>query len=249
MHASQAVANYYQLLTDVGGATLKLLQRNALTPRVAAVAGVNQRTNLQVFSAQDLDQIELVRVVPGNPILRTLAGREYVASKLMAANLVTKEEFFTVLSTGELRPLTRSVESQLDVIHDENEVLLGGGLEDPMPQPLIHDDHVTHIKEHTSLLDSTEMRTHPIITPRVLAHVKQHMELMFTPAAQEFAMLFGYPPAMAPMGMAAGPPGGAPKPAPKRPGAAPGEGGAPPGESSKSEMKAQAMATPQPPHG
>jgi hypothetical protein len=91
------------------------------------------------------------------------------------------------------------------------------------------------------------MRTHPIITPRVLAHVKQHMELMFTPAAQEFAMLFGYPPAMAPM-MGAGPVQ-KPQAPPKRPGAAPGEGGAPPGESSKSEMKAQAMQGPQPPHG
>lgn len=258
--ASQAVANYYHLLTSVGTATLKLLQRNATTERVAAVAGVNQRSSLKKFQSTDLDQIDLVRVIPGNPILRTLAGREYVASKLMASSLVTKEEFFTVLTTGELRPLTRFMEAQLDTIHEENELLLEPqfdpavipqGLPPEMmlewvkanvklPEPLIHDDHALHITEHTSLLDSTEMRTHPVLAPQILSHIKNHMELMFTPAAQQFALLFGYRPPISPLGMAPGPGGAPPKPR-GTPGGEPEPSGAT-GTPSKSEAKARAMS-------
>lgn len=266
-YVAQPVANYYTLLSNVGTATLRLLQVHADSPRVAAIAGINNRSALKIFTKDDLDQIDLVRVMPGNPILRTLAGREYIANKMLQAAMVTKEEYFTVLTTGELKPLTRAIESQLDIIHDENELLLQEqfnpqqippGMPQEMvipwvaqnvrlPEPLIHDDHVLHIKEHTAILDTTELRTHPVIAPQVLAHVKHHMSLMFTPMAQELAMLFGYMPAPVPMGGMGGPEPQGPKPDNRMvngPSPGPGEGEAPP--SSKNEMKARAMAPRQP---
>lgn len=247
--ASVAIANYYQLLSDTGTATLQLLQLHADSPRVAAIAGPNNRSALKVFSKEDIDQIDMVRVIPGHPIMRTIAGREHVAAKLMQANLVTKEEYFTVLTTGELQPLTRSVESQLDVIHEENERLLQELMDGELPQALVHDDHALHIREHTAILDSTELRMHPLIAAKVLAHVKQHIALAFSPVAQQLAIFLGYPPLPLLPG-ALPPPGGSPSvpgasggpnapPPPAPPGPIAGPGGPPP--TSTRELKMQAM--------
>jgi hypothetical protein len=260
-YVSNPVANYYNLLSQIGTATIHLLQRHADSPRVASIAGVNNRSSLKIFSKEDLAEVDLVRVVAGHPFMRSLAGREHVAAQMIQAGLVTKEEYFTVLTTGELKPLTRAIESQLDVIHDENEILIVPQF-DPnqlplglpqellvewvsknvkLPQPLIHDDHVLHVKEHTAILDTTELRTHPVIAPQVLAHMKQHMELMFTPMAQELALLLGYAPApLPPMGMGAPAPG--PKPDKRLLGAPPGGPGGGATSQSKNDAKAAAMS-------
>lgn len=194
-YSSIFVGNFYGFMSKVGTAILRILKEFPNSKRFIYVAGINNRSELREFQKDDLESIDRVIVQMGNPLSRTLAGRLEIATQLLQAGLVkVPEEFLTVLQTGQLKPLTDTLDSQLSVIHQENEALKLG-------QPtsaLMTDDQSLHLKKHAAVLDSLEMRGNPIILQSVLSHIAQHQQLLMSPAYASYASVLGYqfPPPM-----------------------------------------------------
>jgi hypothetical protein len=206
---SRFIANVYKFMSDSGTGILRILKQFPNSKRFIYVAGINNRSELREFQKDDLENIDRVIVQMGNPLQRTLAGRLEIATQLLQAGLVkVPEEFLTVLQTGQLEPLTDTLDSQLAVIHQENEALKVG-------QPvsaLMTDDQALHLKKHAAVLDSLEMRNNPIVLQSVLSHIAQHQQLLMSPAYGSYASVLGYqfPPPMPVPDMGGNEPGGGP---------------------------------------
>ena len=188
-YSSVLQAGAYRLLSEMGTAHLEILKAMATNPRVIYIAGVNRRSELKEFQAADLQEISRVSVQVGNPLAKTIAGRKEIASELIMNQMIkTPEEYLSVLETGQLRPLTESDDAQLSVVREENEQLKEGK---PV-NALITDFHTFHVRKHHAVLDSSEMRTHPIIAPSVLAHVMQHIQFLLDANAQMIQTVMRY---------------------------------------------------------
>ena len=167
--------SYVNLIEDLGTGIINILKDHANTPRVAAIVGKNNKTELEEFSGDDLTSINRVVVDIGNPLARTTAGRVEMAEQLLQMGAIkTPEQYFMVINTGQLDVLTEDTMSQLFLIKAENERLVAN-------KPVIaviSDEHAIHIKEHASILSDPELRFDELLFGRVTAHMQEHIDLL-----------------------------------------------------------------------
>lgn len=169
--------SYNRLLEDVGTGLLHLLQDFAAVPRVAAIAGVNNRTEMKMFKSDDIKLINRAVVDEANALLNTNAGRVQIAENLLQMGLIdTVDKYLMVLSTGNLDQLIESKIDNLTLIRSENEAMLRG----EAVQAIWSEKHSMHIKEHMELLNDVELKKDPQLVQVVLAHVMEHTNLLRT---------------------------------------------------------------------
>ena len=167
---------YVQMIEDVGTGLINMLKDFAAVPRIAMIAGHSNRSYIErEFTGDDLSQVNRVIVDMGNPLARTTAGKLQMASEMMQYGIVkTPEEYFTVLTTGQLNAMTDDVQKQLILIQAENERMSAGS----EVRALAIDEHVIHIKEHREVLSDPELRFDENLANRVLSHIQEHIDLL-----------------------------------------------------------------------
>jgi len=168
--------SYVQLIEDVGIGLVKMLQDFAEVPRIAMIAGKDNRVYVKKeFSGQDLNQVNRIIVDVGNPLAQSVAGKVQLAESLIQYGIVkTPEQYFSVLNFGRLDAMTDDAQRELMLIKDENERMAAG----EKIQALAIDQHVLHIKSHRSVLSDTELRRDPALVQAVLDHVQEHISLL-----------------------------------------------------------------------
>lgn len=205
--ASSLQQSYVSLVENVGTAIIKILQRYAKQPRVAAIAGKSNKSKMKQFSSEDLMNVNRVIVEIANPLSKTTAGRLEIANNLMQMNLIKNvDEYFTVLNTGKLDTMIEGDQAKLLLIRAENERMMDG-IE---VQALVTDIHQTHIQEHLALLSDPELRENPELVGIVLGHINEHKSLLEDPNNIQWLLITGQQPLQPPMppGPPQGPEGG-----------------------------------------
>lgn len=234
-----AQQRYVQFLERLGSGIISILREYAAVPRIAEIAGKENRTFVKEFSSQDLNKVQRVFIELGNPLTDTVAGKVNMADNLLNRGMITTpQEYLTVINTGSLDPLTQGDQAELLLIRKENEMLSDG---EPV-QAIELDAHQIHINEHKAVLADPEARMNPALVQSVMGHIEAHKQFQIMEAqkamAQQAAM--SAPPAPPPM---PGPPPGpaGPPPGPMHPPA-----GSHPGPSPAPALKAP-VPTPAPP--
>lgn len=169
--------SYVALIEDVGTAIIKILQDYASAPRMIAIVGKTNRTELKEFKGEDISSITRVYVDVGNPLGNTIAGRMELAQQMMQYQIVKNpNQIMQVLNTGRLDALTEDVQDELDLIRRENEAITDG---EAVIATMI-DDHQQHILEHRKVLQDPELRKDPTLVQRTLAHIQEHITMLQT---------------------------------------------------------------------
>lgn len=177
--------SYVHMLEDSAMMVIENLQDYAVTPRLAEIVGIGNRTYLKEFTRQDLSEILRVAVDIGNPLSKTIAGRSDIANNMLQYGLLTSpQQYNEVLVTGRLEPITKGPFSEMVLIRQENEALLMG---QPM-QALIIDNHALHIPEHLAVANDLKIRNNPQQMNAILQHIAMHQSLaMASMGAQQGA--------------------------------------------------------------
>lgn len=172
---SELQQSYVKLIEDTGSGVIQILQDFATAPRVAAIVGKNNRTEMKEFKSDDLSSVKRVFVDVGNALSRTMAGRVQMADQLLQMKLLqSPEQYFSVLNTGKLEMMYEGDMKQLLLIKKENEWFLDG--KSPIVVPT--DAHALHIKEHSAVLGDPELREDPNLARIVMDHVQAHMDAL-----------------------------------------------------------------------
>jgi hypothetical protein len=189
---------YIELIEDIGTGLIEMLRDFADTPRVAAIVGVNNLTELKEFTGDDLGLVNRVLVDASNPLADTIAGRVQMADNLLQylgnEGGFDVQKYFDVIQTGNLNTLTESVDSSNNLIRGENERLISGRA----VMAAFTDDHMSHIKSHKGVLDDLELRFNPQIVQRVMDHMNEHISLLRNSDPDMLAMMGQQP--LAPVG-------------------------------------------------
>lgn len=167
---------YVQMLEDVGTGLVNILKDYASVPRIALIAGKDNRTYVtKEFSGSDLSEVNRVIVDVGNPLASTTSGKLQIASELIQYGIIkTPEQYMSIMLTGRLDTMTDDTQRELLLIKDENEELTNG----QYTPAIATDQHAMHIKGHRGALADTELRKNPVIVKAVLDHINEHMELL-----------------------------------------------------------------------
>lgn len=165
----QSSAN--QLLESIGTGAINILKDFAATPRMAIIAGKQNRPQMKTYMGKDLEPINNVVCEATSAVSKTTAGKISIADNLLKAGMIpTPQEYLTLMETGQWEPLTRGPIMENFLIQQENEWLLMGR---PV-QALRIDGHAQHIEEHKSLLSSPGSRMDGKLVQAVLAHITEH---------------------------------------------------------------------------
>lgn len=175
--ASGLQGSYIRLIENVCSSTIKLLQDFASAPRIAAIAGRDNRAYMKEFSGADLSMVNRVIVEVSNPVSRTTAGRLEIATQLLQMDKIKNtDQYFTVLNTGRLDSMIEGDQAELLLIRAENERMLEGKLVKAMGL----DSHVMHILEHKALMADPDLRSDANLVALVGDHILEHIEQLRT---------------------------------------------------------------------
>lgn len=169
--------SYIRLIENVGTGIINILKDHASTPRLVAIVGEKNRTNINKFTGEDLLSINRVVVDVGNPLAKTTAGRVQMAEQMLQMGLIkTPQDYFSVINTGNLDVMTEDTQSSLDVIREENErIILGKAV-----SAIFTDDHNLHLLKHQAVLNDQSLRFDPDVLNRALTHIQEHIGLLRT---------------------------------------------------------------------
>lgn len=190
--SSGLMRSYHQLLEAVGTAIITLLKQFAGEERVVTIVGKHNISYTQAYTAEDLQSIQRVTVESTNPMFNSYAGKLEWANMVASTGLVkTPEEILNVFRTGNADTMLEADKAQLNAIREENEALLD---RQEIPDALLEDHHVLHMREHGSIMGSLENRSDQELRSYYLAHMMSHMEKLMggDPNAQMLQTILGY---------------------------------------------------------
>jgi hypothetical protein len=179
--------SYTGLLEGTWTGVVDILKVYATTPRLLLISGLNHKADATEFSSKDIADIDRVIVEAGNPLMDTLAGRLQVGQDLVQQGLLNKEEYLTVLRTGQLEPIYAYERAELMTIKRENEQLQKGNA----AVTIVTDNHPLHIREHLTVLSDPAVRENansPVVR-NTLQHIQEHMDLWKQATANNPAIL------------------------------------------------------------
>lgn len=177
---------------------LQFLKKYAKHPQLVAIAGEDERANLELFTQNDIAHVHRVVIKTTNAMMRTTAGRLQVAEMLRdwpGMPLRDPQQVIELVTSGVYKPLTQPARVQGIRIRRENALLAAApeiqetpGEPDPMtgqPGPpkksvptvpvFATDDHASHVKGHLEVLTSPDTLDNPQKMDAVFAHILDHV--------------------------------------------------------------------------
>lgn len=170
-------SQYIQTIEDIGTGLVNLLKDFASVPRVAAIAGKHNKTEMKEFTGDDLNTVNRVIVDVGNALANTTAGRVQIAEQLlqMMPERLTPQQYINIMNTGRLDTMTNTINDGVLLTQRENERLVDGTTD---VIALATDDHQLHIQEHHNILNDPDLRQDAELVDRVMNHIEEHLQLL-----------------------------------------------------------------------
>lgn len=192
---SALAASFAQFLKNVGNFMLQVFRKYATSERVTQIVGENQEMQSVTWSKDTFGPIDRVSAELVDPAMRTLGYRTDLAMFMVQNNLTANpQEFLTVLTTGNLKPMYRGETTMLNTIRQENremmnaakklgEMMQGGAADQTAiaqmamqlaPPVMEWDDDDIHQKEHPIVATAPAQRGNGAAALILAAHMRMH---------------------------------------------------------------------------
>jgi hypothetical protein len=169
--------NYVRFIEQLGTSLINILKDFAMTPKMIALVGRNNKPLLKEFTGDMIKDINRVVVDVGNPLARTTAGRVQMAEQLLQMGMIKNpQQYFMIMNTGRLDPMFESDMSEILLIKKENEFLLEG----KKVTAALLDAHRQHIMEHKAVASDPELRLNPDLVENLYTHIQEHINFLRT---------------------------------------------------------------------
>lgn len=134
--ASSLERSYAEAVEDSIMLIVEALRAHPDIERMVEIVGKSKRTSLGRFYGKDLHVIDRIAVEMGNPMSRTVAGRQGILQALREQGIqLSPEQAIGVLNTGNLEQATEGLSDEILLIHDENEQIAAAKFMPTAPPP------------------------------------------------------------------------------------------------------------------
>lgn len=161
------------------------------------------------ISGEDIGGVSYVKLELGNPLARSYAGQVQMATDLMQASQISKDEYLEVMAGGGIEKMLKQSTSQRVLLEQENSMLRQG--REPLVSPT--DNHPYHMVQHAIELNSQQARLNPTVRQAVLNHIFKHQDAWKVATIMNPGLLeaLGIPLMQAALGTMMGPDGAPPE--------------------------------------
>ncbi len=189
---TQVEREYVSCLQDIATQVLRITAKFMPDTDLIKFVGMNEDYAIPQFKAQELDKIQKIKVLTGNAISKSPAGRLAMAQDMLNSGQITPAEYTEVAQTGTLKSKIEDSTAEDALIQWENQQLLQG-IE---VEALLTDNHVRHILKHKTTLMQPDVRQDKNKQLKITKHMADHQEKWVTLGVQNpqlLALITGSP--------------------------------------------------------
>jgi hypothetical protein len=183
---------YINCIQDVATFSLKTIAKFMSNTDLVEIVGLKENYAIPSFKAEELKKISKVKVLTGNAISKSPAGRLAMAQDMLNSGQITPTQYTEVAQTGSLKNDMEDVTAEDALIVSENQMLMQG--QDVIV--LQTDNHLKHIKQHLITLTHPEVRNDKDKQANIMKHLVQHQQfwvVLGTQNPQLLALITGSP--------------------------------------------------------
>lgn len=183
---------YVNCMQEIAAKSLKVIAKFMPDNDLLQLVGLKEDFAIESFKAEELNKIQKIKVLTGNAISKSPAGRLAMAQDMLNSGQITPTEYTEVAQTGTLKNDVEDATAEDALIQSENQQLLQG-IE---VQALLTDNHLKHILKHRTVLMQPDIRKDPQKQLIITKHIADHQLDWVTLGAQNpqlLALITGSP--------------------------------------------------------
>jgi hypothetical protein len=159
-------SNYIAFAEKIASFLLtKIVKQFQAKEELIAISGTSNSYAVNKFKGEDLDGIARVKVLVGNPLGQSLAGRIAVAKDLAAPGAINADQYLQIVKTGDLDGELDTSTAQDTFIKQLGEMCLKG-IDVPIMQTDNHQKIIKHLKMLSQRMDVR-------LNNEILSHIQQ----------------------------------------------------------------------------
>jgi hypothetical protein len=221
---------YTNSVQSIANLVIKTIAKFMMGQDLVDLVGLKENFAIKDFQAENLSRIHKIKILTGNAMSKSPAGRLAMAQDLMQTQQITPQEYTEIIETGYIKDKFEDITASVALIQWENQEMLQG----TEIQVSMLENHLAHIKEHITATLTPELKNDPQKMQIFVKHILDHQQQWVVLGKQNpqlLALITGspIPPDVANPGTMPGaqPPPGAPGSPPPQGGQPPPQGGAP----------------------
>lgn len=183
---------YVTALQDIAGLSLKTMAKFMPNTDLAQIVGIKENYAIPSFKASELSKIAKIKVLIGNALSKSPAGRLAMAQDMLNSGQISPSQYVEVAQTGSLKNDVEDITADDALIQSENQNLMQG-IDMPVLQT---DNHLKHIKQHIVTLSHPDLRKDPQKQTIIMKHLADHQQWWVTLGVQNpqlLALITGSP--------------------------------------------------------
>lgn len=161
---------YNDCLQEAANQILKIVAQFMPDEDLIPMVGMKEDYAIPSFKAIELSKIQKIKILTGNALSKSPAGRLAMAQDMMNAGQITAAEYTEVANTGSIKNKTEDVTAQDALIQWENQQLIQGN----KVQALLLDNPLKHILSHTTTLMHPDVRLDKQKQDNIMEHITEH---------------------------------------------------------------------------
>lgn len=184
--------NYIASLQDIANLTLKTIAKFMPYVDISSMVGLKEDYAIPSFKGEELAKIQKVKILTGNALSKSPAGRLAMAQDMMNAGQITPSQYTEIAETGSLKDRTEDITAQDALIQYENQQMIQGN-EVPV---LLLDNPLKHIQGHMTILTHPDVRNDKSKQEVIMKHISEHQQnwvVLGTQNPQLLALMTGSP--------------------------------------------------------
>lgn len=182
---TQVEKAYIACLQDIADQALKVIAKFMPDADLIEIVGLKEDYAIESFKSAELNKIQKVKVLTGNPISKSPAGRLAIAQDMLNSGQITPAEYTDVVQTGSLKNSTEDITQEDALMQWENQQLIQG-----IPvEALLTDNHLRHILKHKTTLMQPDVRLDKQKQLEITKHIADHQEKWIILGAQNPQLL------------------------------------------------------------
>jgi hypothetical protein len=189
---TQVEKAYVNCMQEVAAKSLKIIAKFMPDDDLLQLVGIKEEFAIGAFKAEELNKIQKIKVLTGNAISKSPAGRLAMAQDMLNSGQITPTEYTEVAQTGTLKTNVEDVTAEDALIQSENQSLIQG----QEAVALMTDNHLKHILKHRVTLMQPDIRKDQQKQENIIKHIAKHQEFWVTLGVQNpqlLALITGSP--------------------------------------------------------
>lgn len=164
--------SYIDCIQNIANQILRIMAKFMPYKDISKMVGIKDNYAIPSFKAVELSKIQTVKILTGNALSKSPAGRLTIAENMLNSGQITASEYIEVVNTGTIKNKVEDITAEEALIQYENQQMLQGK-EVPV---LLTDNPLKHILGHMVSLNHPDVRNDPQKQSIIEAHIAKHQQ-------------------------------------------------------------------------